>query len=216
MSINMEDFADNALSERLYPLLKNIAEDLNQNINVVNNAQETANTALTNAEQAQTAANNAQATANTALSTAQNSVDRLAGDADFFMGACNIVTKTSEHIVDALNGTGSQGITYDNVAKKFNFSYLGWYLIELTSDGELNNSRTDWYQEWSMYVKQNGVSVNQPTLTIPPSMIKNIRHQCHFLIKVALNDVITIAYQNTVNGTILGGALLKVKVKKVI
>ena len=177
----------------------------------------TANSALSTALEATTNATQALNEAVTAQATAQNAVDRLAGDGDYFIGYWTLpnVAETNNapaSMVSALN----QGITWDNTAKKFNFSYLGWYMLVIETSGGMNNTRTDGYQEFKIWVKQNGAIVQSNDLNIPNNMIKNIRTHFAALIKVGLGDSIQVYTKHNSGGTLLSSPTGFIRIKKVV
>lgn len=189
-------------------VLHELDDKLDNNVTVTNDTQvvaqgaaNTANTALTNAA--------------TAQATAQNAVDRLAGDNDFFIGAFAITTTTSFITPASITTNSNQGISWDNANKKFNFSYLGWYLIELYTEGDMLNARSDWYQEHTLTMSQNGVKRLSPPNRIPPSGTFNLRFLTTQLMRVSQGDVITPEFANVANGTVTSG-FGTIRIKKVV
>lgn len=189
-------------------VLHALDDKLDSNVDVTNNTQAVAQSAFSTASTALTNAAIAQV-------TAQNAVDRLAGDADFFIGAFAITTSTTFIKPASITTNSSQGISWDNVAKKFNFSYLGWYLIELYTEGDMTNTRTDWYQEHTLALSQNTVRRVQASNRVPPSGTWNIRFLTTLLVRVQGGDIITPEFSNVANGTVIAG-FGTIRIKKVV
>lgn len=189
-------------------VLHALDDKLDSNVDVTNNTQAVAQSAFSTASTALTNAAIAQV-------TAQNAVDRLAGDADFFIGAFAITTSTTFIKPASITTNSSQGISWDNVAKKFNFSYLGWYLIELYTEGDMNNTRPDWYQEHTLTISQNTIRRVSAPNRIPPLGTWNMRFISTQLIKISQGDIITPEFANVANGTVNSG-FGTIRIKKVV
>jgi hypothetical protein len=191
-------------------VLHELDDKLDANVDVANNAQAMGSDAITIANAANTNASTAQA-------TAQNATSRLAGDNDYFIGAWPLTnTADTDNLPSTMVDEGSQGITWDNTNKKFNFSYLGWYAITIETGGDILNTRTDWYQEFSVLIKQNSVIQQRVDLNIPPTMTKNIRTHFTGLIKVELGDIIQVFTRHQTGGMLQSPVNGYIRIKKVI
>jgi hypothetical protein len=180
-----------------------------------NTALSTANTAVTNAGTALTNAGTAQTTASGAQDTANTANSRLAGDQDYFEGTGTFTGTPSNLVVSSITVVNSQGINY--AAGYFNFSYLGKYLITLTQSGDCVNTRTDWYQEVTIRMKEvvGNVFVPLTFKTIPPSGTWNMENTNSNIIDVVGGN----QWKPVINMTTLGSTtngVFRIKIKKII
>lgn len=187
-----------------------------------NNAQAAANNAQTSANNAQSTANAAQADADTALTTASGAQDtanvanqRLAGEQDYFEGTGTFTGTPSNLVVSSITVVSNQGINY--TAGYFNFSYLGKYLVTITQNGDCINTRTDWYQEVTIRMKEviGNVFVPFTFKSIPPSGTWNIENTNSNLLTVVGGN----QWKPVINMTALGSTnngTFRIKIKKVV
>ena len=216
----------NGVNSDLTPSAKNSIDKYYATDAASNAAQATANTALANANNAQTTADtaaanaiNAQTTANDALYTANQASGILAGSSNFYGGDFAIATNTAPTILKTATNVTSEGITLNATTGVMNFSYLGDYIVTVDPHGDFTNSRNDWYQNFSIELKElnSGKVYLIFHKLIPPQYTIGIQSQLGVgVIRVNLGDLWVIQYHNVVNGTLSNNPGIRVEVRKVV
>lgn len=155
-----------------------------------------------------------QTIASNALATAQNAVDRLEGDQDFFEGT-GVFTGTPSNFLPSITTVNSQGISWTGTY--FNFSYLGKYLVTITQNGDCVNSRTDWYQEVTIRLRE-GIGMKFEPFTfksIPPSGTWNMETTSCNIIQVESGNQWRPVINMTANGSTSNGSF-RIRIKKMV
>ena len=202
-----QDFVEGHIVETLHKL--------DDKLDLAYGAVQVANDALFVGQQAASDAADAQATANSALAGANAANSRLAGDQDYFEGAGVFTGTPSNLLVSSITPVTAIGINY--TAGYFNFSYLGKYLVVITQGGDCINTRSDWYQEVRIGIKEvvGGQVVPVTFKSIPPSGTWNMENTNTNIIDVVGGN----QWKPIINMTALGSTIngnFRIKIKKLV
>lgn len=150
-----------------------------------------------------------------ANNAAANAVGRLAGDDNYFEGTGVFTGTPSGLLITSITPIVSQGIDFN--AGYFNFSYLGKYFIHITQMGDCINTRSDWYQEVSIGIKDviSGVTVPLTFSRIPPSGTWNVENSGANIIGVVGGSQWKPRINMITGGSTTNGQF-RIKIKKVI
>jgi hypothetical protein len=153
--------------------------------------------------------------ATSAAAKANNAVYRLSGDTDYWEGTGTFTGTPSNLVITSMTPISASGIDYSG--GRFNFAFTGKYLVIITQSGDCTNTRTDWYQEVTIRLKELGSSVFTPFTfkTLPPSGTWSMENTTSNIIEVKSGDLWTPVVNMTALGSTTNG-LFRVKIKKVI
>ena len=214
--IDMTEFDDNALPERLFPIIKKLAISANQNENDDLGIQ----TALDGVAGANTAITSLGTRMNTVEAGVANAGGRLAGDDNYFEATYSFTGTPAMLVIPSFTSVyKSVGITYTAGNGFFNFSYLGKYLVTAEIVGSCVNTRTDDYQEISTRMRVNAYAPSDQMITfgrLPKSGTWNMAQSGSTLIDVAQGDQWRMILNMTALGSSSGTSTVTVRVKKVV
>lgn len=186
--IDMTEFSDNALPERLFPIIRDLSQGQN-NLEIAGGVQD---------------------------GQIGNLSARMNGDSHYFFGEFTFTGTPSNLVVPSFTNVAGAGIDYNS--GWLNFGYLGVYLFHVELTGSCANSRSDWYQEVSVFTQNQGAPSSIQGMIfnrLPPSGTWNMQSEGDALVAVNGGDRWQLLINTTALGVVSAGKVV-LRVKKVV